>query len=52
MINTISELFSAILGHPVGRRVGIFSKLCLHGVAYDLERLFKNCSDIFGQPER
>ena len=32
--------------------LGIFSKFCLHGVAYELERLFKNFSDIFGQPER
>ena len=28
-----------------------FSKFCSHGEAYDLERLFKNFSDIFGQPE-
>ena len=27
-------------------------KFCLHGVAYDLERLFKKFSDIFGQLER
>ena len=24
---------------------------CIHGVAYNLERLFKNFLDIFGQPE-
>ena len=52
-----------MFGHPEERRrttpifwqklnLGIFSKFCLHGVAYDLERLFKNFSDIFGQPER
>ena len=33
-------------------RVWFFSKLCLHGVAYDMERLFEKFSDIFGQPER
>ena len=33
-------------------KFGYFSKFCLHGVAYDLERLFKKFSDIFGQPEK
>ena len=32
-------------------KLGNLTKLCLHGVAYDLKRLFKNFSDIFGQPE-
>ena len=31
--------------------LGIFSKLCMHRVAYDLERSFKDFSDIFGQAE-
>ena len=51
-----------MLGHPEGRgnwhghtnfrqklNLGIFQN---SGVAYDLERLFKKFSDIFGQPER
>ena len=50
-----------MFGHPEGcgrdtdfwqkLNLGIFSKFSLHGVANDLERLFKNFSDIFGQPE-
>ena len=51
-------------GHPEGRgradsifwqklNLGNFSKLCLHGEAYNLERLFEKFSDIiFSQPER
>ena len=47
-----------MLGLPEGRdiigeklNVGYFFKIVSQRVAYDLERLFKNFSDIFGQPE-
>ena len=30
--------------------LGFSSKFCLHPVAYELERVFKNFSGIFGQP--
>ena len=58
----IFENFPGMLGLPEGRgrtthfwqkklHLGYFSKLCLHRVAYELERLFYNFSDIFVQPE-
>ena len=48
----IVKIFSKKFGHPERRdrttpnfrqklKLGILTKLCLHGVAYDLERLFK-----------
>ena len=63
MINKIFIFFFSDVGLPSGARHGdthfrkkfkvrYFSKSCLHGVAYDLERLLKNFSDIFGQPKR
>ena len=58
MINKIFRIVFCDVFHPEGRERAkpifwYFSKFCLHGtgVAYGLERLFKNFSDIFGQPE-
>ena len=52
----IFENFPGMLGLPEGhthfrqkQKIGdIFSKLCLHRVAYDLERLFKNLRGVAG----
>ena len=55
MINKIFRIVSAMLGHThfwQKLNLGISSKLCLHGVAYGLEIIFKHFSDIFGQPVR
>ena len=63
MINKIFRIVFSDVGSPreacqghtnflAKIKVWYFSKFCLHGIAYDLERLFKNFSDIFGQPKR
>ena len=47
MIDKNFQNFFSNVGSP---KFNFRQKLNLHGVAYDLERLFKNFSDIFGQP--